>query len=174
MAAYGLEDELLDPMIDRVFHIAMTAGLLPEPPQELQEQESELKVEYISILAQAQKAVAINSMERTATFLGGLSQIQAASGEPPGVLDKFNFDEAISEFGDSIGISPRLLRDDKEVEAMRDAKAKQAEQMAQMAQAQQAAEMAKTAGSVKTDERNMAADVMGQVMGTDNAPDVGQ
>jgi len=57
-----LEDELLDPMIDRVFQVAMTSGLIPPPPQELSD--TELKVEYVSILAQAQKAVAINSMEQ--------------------------------------------------------------------------------------------------------------
>lgn len=167
-----LEDELLDPMIDRVFNIALAADLIPPPPDELQD--TELKVEYVSILAQAQKAVAINSMERTATFLGGLAQIQAGSGKAPAVLDKFNFDEAISEFGDSIGLSPRLLRDVKEVEEMRAAQAEQEAQMQQMAQAQQAMEMAKAAGSVKTDERNMASDAVSQMLGTQGAPNVGQ
>lgn len=167
-----LEDELLDPVIDRVFQIALRAGLVPPPPPELDDQD--LKVEYISILAQAQKAIAINSLERTATYLGGLAQIQAASGEAPGVLDKFNFDEAIEEYTDSIGTTPKLIREDDEVEEIRKGRAEAAEQQKQMAMMAESAKAAAAAGSIKTDERNVVADAVQQVTGVGNQPGVGQ
>ena len=44
-------DELLNPLIDRAYHLMEQAGLIPEPPEELDG--VALKVEYISIMAQA-------------------------------------------------------------------------------------------------------------------------
>ena len=167
-----LEDELLDPLIDRVFQVAMQAGLIPDPPKELQDM-GELKVEYVSILAQAQKAVAINSLERTATYLGGLVQVQSASGSAPDVLDTFNFDAAMEEFGSSIGISPKLLRDAKEVEGIRADRAKQQEQAQQMAQMQEMASMAKDVGGISTKD-TAAGSVIEQVTGAGGTPNVGQ
>ncbi|PWG73491.1 phage head-tail adapter protein, partial [Enterococcus hirae] len=48
-----VQNELLDPMIDRVFSIALRGNALPPPPEELEG--VDLRVEYISILAQAQR-----------------------------------------------------------------------------------------------------------------------
>jgi hypothetical protein len=158
-----LEDELLDPLIDRVFQVALDAELIPPPPEELSE--TELKVEYISILAQAQKAVAINAMERTSTFLGGLVQVQAAGGSAPSILDKFDFDAALEEYGSSIGISPLILRDQKEVEEKRAADAEQAQQAQQMAMMEQMAGMAKDVGGIKTGDETLAGNVIEQVTG---------
>lgn len=154
-----LEDELLDPMIDRIFQIALRNDLIPQPPDEMNE--TDVKVEYISILAQAQKAVAINSLERTTAFFGSLVQVQAAGGVTPDVLDKFNADEALDEYADAIGISPRVIRDQGEVDNIRAARAKKQQQAEQMAMAQQAVEMAAAAGTVKTNEPNLAADAAG-------------
>ena len=56
-----LNDELLDPAIDRIFNIMMRRGMLPPPPDELQGQP--LRVEYTSVMAQAQKSVGIGSIE---------------------------------------------------------------------------------------------------------------
>lgn len=172
-----LEDELLDPMIDRVFQIAMKAGMLPPPPPELQDA-GELKVEYISILAQAQKAVAINSLERATAYVGSLAQIQAASGQPPAILDKWNSDQALNEYADAIGLSPKVINDQEEVEAQRQAAAEQAAQQQRMAMAEQAANMAAQAGQVKTDERNLVTDgasAMGLTTGAGaDTPQVGQ
>ena len=53
-----LNDELLDPLIDRTFAIMLRVGLIPPPPQQLQGQS--IKVEYTSILAQAQKLLGIS------------------------------------------------------------------------------------------------------------------
>ena len=167
-----LEDELLDPLIDRVFNIALANEIIPPPPQEMQD--GEIKVEYISILAQAQKAVAINSLERTAQFVGGLANIQAAGGGPAQVVDKVDFDRMVEDYGQSIGISPLILRDQKDVDAGREEQAKKAEQAQQMAMAEQASKMAKNVGSIPTDEGSIGGNIMDQVTGAGGTPNVGQ
>src|SRR5690606_36004887 len=68
-----VNDEVLDPLIDRTFAIMNRRGLLPPPPAELQGEQ--LKVEYISILHQAQKLVGTVGMERFMSVVGAAGQI---------------------------------------------------------------------------------------------------
>lgn len=138
-----LHDELLDPLIDRTFAIMQDKGLLPPPPEELSG--ADLRIEYISVLAQAQKAVATSGVERFAGFVGNLAAVK------PDVLDKFDTDQAVDEYADALGVSPRIVRSDDDVAKVRGARAQQ-EQQAQAAQmAQMAAQGAETLS--KTDVR---------------------
>lgn len=126
-----LNDELLDPLVDRTFNIMLRRGLLPPPPDELEG--VDLKVEYISILAQAQKMVATDGLERLTNFTAQIAQAQ------PDVLDKIDFDQAIDEYGAALGVPARVVRSDDEVAELRQARQKQ----------QQAAQMAQAAGPLK-------------------------
>jgi hypothetical protein len=149
-----LEDELLDPLIDRVFAIALRAGHIPPPPQELQGQE--LRVEYISILAQAQKLLGTASVERLAGFVGNLAAVN------PGVLDKVNMDAMVSEYSEMLGTNPNLLHPDEQVQQARQARAQQ--QQALMAQ-QQMAGMVQ--GAKTLSETDMEGDTaLNRLMGT--------
>lgn len=134
-----LQSELLGPAIDRTFAIMMRNGVLPEPPQELQGMD--LQVDYISILAQAQKGVATASLERLSAFVGNLAAVNLA------VLDKFDFDQAVDEMGDMLGVPAKVVRPDDEVDAIRQERQQQ-EQMAQ--QAAMAKPMADGAAAAKT------------------------
>ncbi len=152
-----LEDELLDPLVDRTFAIAERTGLLPAPPPELEE--VDLRVEYISILAQAQKAVALNALERTVAFVGGLAQMS------PDALDNINVDETISEYGEAAGVAPATLRSPEERDQVR---AHRAEQQKQLQQQEQMSAMADAAGklaNVETDKRNLASDAINVARG---------
>lgn len=122
-----LSDELLDPLIDRVFRLMLEAGEIPPWPEELEA--SPLKIEYISILAQAQKAVARSSIESVAGFAASLAQLN------PEVLDKLDTDQAIDEYSEMLGAPPTIVRSDEAVAAIRRNRAQQAQaaQMAQMA-----------------------------------------
>ncbi len=133
-----LNDELLDPLIERTFNIMDRRGLLPEPPQELDG--VDLKVEYISILAQAQKMVATGGIDRLAGFVTSIGQVQ------PDVLDKMDFDQAVDEYGSALGVPTRIIRSDDDVARMRENRAKiqQAQMMAQAAKP-----MADAAGAAK-------------------------
>lgn len=131
-------DELFDPLMDQVFAIMLEQStprwmgilpgepLLPPPPEELQN--VPLTIEYVSILAQAQKAVAVGSIERALQFTGLLvrSGVQDA-------FDKINTDEAQIAYYEAIGAPPTMLRAPDEVEAIRQSRA-QAQQQQQLAE----------------------------------------
>jgi len=137
----SVNNEMLDPTIDRVFAMAQRAGILPPPPQELDN--VDLKVEYVSILAQAQRAISTASMESTAAFAMQLAQID------PTAFDKIDSDQMIDEHAKAKGAPPSTIRSDDDVLAIREARAEQ--EAMQMAQAE-AAEMAATAETLsKTD-----------------------
>ena len=122
--------EVLDKAIDRVFSIMLRRGMFPEPPDELAG--INLRVEYISVLAQAQKMVALSGMERFVQFVGAVSTLKNNA------IDKFDADQAIDEYADALGVAPTLVVPDDRVAEDR---ADQAEQQ-QMAQAAMAADPA--------------------------------
>ncbi|WP_409287519.1 portal protein [Pseudomonas guariconensis] len=92
---------------------------LPEPPEELSE--SEIEADYISILAQAQKAQAVQGLERFASTIGNLA------GAFPEVKDKFNADQWVDEYAEAAGVVPTVVRGDDEVDAIRQQRAQQAQ-----------------------------------------------
>lgn len=118
-----LQDELLDPLIDRAFSILLRSGGLPPPPEELQGQD--LRVEYISILAQAQKLVGTSAIDRLA------DRTLAIAAARPDVLDKVNWDEVVDAYGDALGVPPDLFHPDEAVQRIRQERA--AQQQAQRA-----------------------------------------
>jgi hypothetical protein len=152
-----LHNELLKPLIDNTFTKMIQAGAVPPPPEELQG--VELNVEFVSMLAQAQRAVATNSIDRFVMNLGTLAQFK------PEVLDKFNADEWADKYSDMLGVDPELIVSREEVAFIRQSRAEQAQKEEAMAQAQVEADAAAKLGTVKTGERNMAADMMGQFSG---------
>jgi hypothetical protein len=117
-----LHNELLSPMIDMAFDYCVEAGILPEIPPELEG--VDLNIEFVSTLAQAQRAVSAQGMDR---LLGTISTI---AGMKPDILDKIDFDQAVDDYGDMYGVNPEIIVPDDVVAERRAAAAK-------MAQAQQ-------------------------------------
>ena len=149
-----LQNELLSPMIDTAFNYADKAGLLPPPPKELEG--IDLKVEFISVLAQAQRAVAAQGVDRLLGTVGNLAQFK------PEVLDKIDFDQVVDDYGDMYGVNPKIIIPDNVVAEIRAQRA-QAAQAAQTAAAMpQLVESAKTAGDVNVQG---VQDVMQNLMG---------
>ena len=158
-----VEDEGLDIVIDRTFNIALRNGLIPPAPEELQGQN--LKVEYISILAQAQKAVATSGIERFAGYVESVAGIQLASGQEPSALDKFDVDQSIDEYGESLGVSPKIIRSDDVVDDMRGARQRQA-QAKQMADSiAQTAAVGKDLSQTDTEGKNALTDIINNQAG---------
>lgn len=115
-----LNQDLLDPLIDITFQMMDRQGLIPPAPEELQG--VNLKIEYISMMAQAQKMVGISGIERFAQFA-----TQVASAKPE-AADKVNTDVLIDRYGDMTSVPPGIVRTDEQVAAIRDARAKQIQQ----------------------------------------------
>ncbi len=110
-------DGLFDPLTDIQFFLMQQAGMIPEPPEELADQD--LKIEYESIMAKAQKLVGVAGTER---FIGFLGNVAAAK---PEVLDRINEDELVDEYGDSMGVSTKIIRPLEEAEQIRQQRAMQ-------------------------------------------------
>jgi len=148
-----LNVELLNPLLDDVFDFALEADLLPEPPEVLQG--NELQVEYISLLAQAQQAVAASGIERAMGFAGNLVAVF------PDIVDNINADEAYRQYADTLGVSPDITRDSEQVAAMRQARQEQQAQMQTMEQASQLAQGAKVLSETDTQNPNALTDLLG-------------
>lgn len=150
-----LNQDCLDPLIDRTFNIMARRGLLPEPPEEIQG--VPLKVEYISIMAQAQKALGLGALR---DFTGYVMELGKATGDPS-IWDKVDRDELIDQYGDATGVTPRVIVDDEQVAQVRAARAQAARQQQQLAAAEQAAATAQTLSQTDTDRKNALTDLLG-------------
>lgn len=148
-----LNDEFLDPSIDRIFNIMARKNMLPPPPQELAGMP--LRVEYISVMAQAQKAVGIGSIERFVGFVGGLAQAK------PEAFDKLNIDQAIDDYGNMVGVPATLIASSDQVAEVRAERAKQQQQQQAMAQSMAAVQGAKTLSETQTDQPSALSAVAG-------------
>jgi hypothetical protein len=133
-----LHDELLTPIIDRTFDIMWRRGMIPQPPEELQG--ADVRPEYISILAAAQRAVAVGGIERMTVYASTLAQLDAQA------LDKIDLDQAIDEYSAAIGAPPTMIRSDEAVAELRASRAEQ-QQAAQLAE--QASAMQSMASAAK-------------------------
>lgn len=147
-----LHSEMLDPLIEGTFEHMLAAGIVPPPPPELQGMD--LNVEFVSMLAQAQRAIATNSVDR---FVGNLGQVATFK---PDVLDKFDGDVWVDKYSDMLGVDPELIVANDKVALVRNARAKQQAQAARVAQAEQAASAAQKLGTVATPSGNAASDVI--------------
>ena len=149
-----LHNELLDPLVDITFSRMLESGLVPPAPEELQGME--LNVEFVSMLAQAQRAIGTNSIDRYTNTMGAIAQMK------PDVLDKFDSDAWADNYADMLGIDPELIVADKEVAIIRQQRA-QAQQQAAQAEAQQrAAENVAKLGNTNPDN---VMDMMNQFSG---------
>lgn len=149
-----VHDEMLTPAVERVFNIMMRAGLLPPAPPELQG--VEIQIEYISMLAQAQKAVATAGVEKLVGFAGNLAAVN------PNVLDKVDFDAAIDEYGTMLGVSPKIIIPQEKVDAARQERARQAQAQRAMEQGMAAVQGAKVLSETPVGRGGTALD---QIMG---------
>lgn len=147
-----VHNELLDPLVTITFEELLETGVLPPPPQELQG--VQLNIEFISMLAQAQRAITTNSSDR---FVMGL--LTVAKGKPS-VMNKLNEKAWADDYGDSLGVNPKLINDDKTVAAIEEAQAKQAQQAQQAAMAESASKTAKNMAQSPTGgDQNALTDV---------------
>lgn len=156
-----LHNELLKPLVDMTFQKAIAArlpngeSLLPPPPQELEGEE--LKIEFISMIAQAQRAINTNTIDRFTMSLGSIAMIK------PGVLDKFDENKWADIYADSLGIDPELIVPNEEVALVQAQRNKDMQAMQQSATMNQTADTAAKLASADTGGKNALSDLTGQL-----------
>ncbi|PSD33810.1 hypothetical protein C7E17_00290 [Stenotrophomonas maltophilia] len=126
---------------------------MPDPPQVLAD--LPLKIEYTSILAQAAKAAAVGSIERTVQFVAGVAQ---ATGDPS-VMDKLDADQVVDEYTTAVGGPASIIRSDDAVASIRADRAQQQRQQQLAAAAQplkDATQALKTASDTVPEEGSAA------------------
>ena len=153
----GLEDDLLDPLVSRAFGILMRRGYFPPPPQELQGMD--IRVQYISMLAQAQRLLGITAVDRLTSFVVNL----AVNAQRPELLDKLDLDQGVDIYADMLGTPPRLVRTDEAVQAIRDQRAKAQQAAQQQEQMMAAAQGAKTLSEADTGSDNALTRMLGNM-----------
>ena len=150
-----IQDELLDPLVERIFNIMTRRGLIPPPPREIEN--ANIKVEYISVMSKAQKLVGTSALERTLQVIANIAPVK------PDVVDKVNFDAVLEEYGDMVGISPKVIRPQGEVDRTRQQRAQQQQAMVQQQQGAMAAQNAKTLADTTLDQDNALSRLMGGI-----------
>lgn len=147
-----LNDELLDPAVDRVFSILVRSSKLLPPPDQLQG--ADLKIEYVSILQQAQRQAGLSDLQQFMAFLGNVAGIYQAD-----ALDVTTPDQIMDAVADKLVIDRKTLTSADQRQAARQARQQQQQmqQMAALAQpAVQATQAAKNLADMQA-QQQMAA-----------------
>lgn len=131
-----LQDEFLSVIINRVYNILDRSGAFPPIPDELLDiiGEQDIRVDYISPLAQAQKMSGLVNIEQ------GIAQIAQMAQLYPEVLKKLDPLDTIGKYFELLGMPAICQRSDEEIQALIEQEQQaqaQAEQMAMETQAAQ-------------------------------------
>lgn len=131
-----LHDELFIPLIDRTFSLMQRLDMLPPCPPELVGRR--LKVEFVSLLAQAQKLVGSGATDQY------LSLTLRAAAAWPEALDSLDVDNMLDTYARNLGLPVSITRSRQEREQLRQARAEAQQQQSLLKQLEQAAELGKT------------------------------
>ena len=124
-----LQSELLSPLIVRVFNMMLRNGLFTEAPDILSKQE--LKIEFVSPMALAQRSQELQSLMRGLEIFGSMAQALP-------VMDYIDDIGMVKQIIDILGLPAKVIKSDAEVAQIREERA--ANEQAQMEQQQLLAE----------------------------------
>jgi predicted amino acid-binding ACT domain protein len=151
-----MQNEALSPLIQRVFSIMQRKKMFPPLPAKMRG--IPLQIEYISMLAQAQKAAATAGIERVLGMAGNIV------GVSPEVMDNIDIDETLREYGDMLNVPHKIFKDKAAVAAIRAQRAQQNAAQQQLAMASHAAQVlpqaAQTLSQTQTGAGQSALDMM--------------
>ncbi len=153
-----LHCELFIPLIERTFQLMLRHDMVPPMPQAFCGQR--VKVEFVSLLAQAQKMVSTASVDRLVAFVQSLAPMR------PEVTDILDMDKAVEEYADYLGVAPAVLHAKEEREALRKQrqeaeaalqvqKATQEEQKRQLESLQGIAKVAQDLSKISLEDKNL-------------------
>jgi hypothetical protein len=130
----------LEPVITRTFSILAKGGHIPPTPEAVRDKD--FNIEYISVLARAQKLAESKGLDRF------LERVGAVAGVVPAAIDKVDTDKVVDEIAKIEGVTPVIVRDEKGVKAIRAARAAEQQQAAQLENLQAAANVVKTGSDI--------------------------
>jgi len=129
-----LHNELLEPLVNLTFNYLLEAGELPPIPEELVG--NTVEIEFVSMLAQTQRAVGAKSIDRFMATAGAAAQMK------PEILDRLNSDEFVEDLAERLGVPQRMLISREEADELREARNQMQAAQAQTEMGQQQAGIA--------------------------------
>ena len=155
--------EALAPVVRIVFDIMQAGGLfggdMPPLPKALHGKQ--IVPAFISVLAQAQKAVGTSSLEQLLKLVASMAPIW------PDAVMKVDTDAVIDEYASDLEVNPKLIRGQQVVNALRQQKAQQDQQQALLKATPALAQGARVLGGMAP---GGAAQVLGSQGGTAAIP----
>ena len=145
----GLNNEFLKPVVLATFHKALRNGWMPLPPIALRNAATQIDVDFVGPLAQAQQRY-----HQAHNVNSGLAVIGAMAQIDPMVVDMISFDDLAKSVAKAEGFPEKAIREEVEVRKIRAERVKQQqamqqmEQLVQMGQASQGLNQAPQKGSV--------------------------
>lgn len=132
---YGrFQAEYLLSVLDRCFGLALRAGALGQPPQELQGRN--LSFKFVSPMARSQQMEEVYATEQYIQSVGAIAAIDKT------VLDNINFDAAAQIIGNRRGVPADIIRTADEVAEVRQIRQQQEQAQAEQQQQKAMQEMA--------------------------------
>ena len=131
-----LEPEYLDRLIERCISILLEEGHIPPPPEDLQN----VKIEYRSPLAKAQKMQSLDGVQQFLQLAMGMAQID------PAIPQYINTDYILQYMSIATDIPTGVLKSPQDIEQIKQSMAQQQQQLQGM---EQATNIAKNAGSAE-------------------------
>ncbi len=147
-----LNQGVLEPLIKIAWLIGQRQKLFPPPPPDLDG--AQPSVEFVSIMAQAQKALGIAILDK---FTAYVIQISASD---PTAIDNVDIDKLIDEYANRTGTPPTLLRKPDVVQAIRQNRAQAQQQQQVSEKLAQASQTAKNLGQAPTEGGNALSDLI--------------
>ena len=142
-----LQEEYLTPILERTYNILERGGLFPPIPPDVAMlvADQDVKIEYISPLAQAQKMSGLVNIEQAIAFVAQMAQIW------PDAVKTIDPLGTVSRYMDMLGAPAKMRRPAEEVEQMI---ANEQKAMQQAQQEQQAMQMAQTLPDITQAAKN--------------------
>lgn len=122
-ALHRLDYEMHTPTLEIVYHDMLERGMIPQPPPEIEDMD--VKIEYTSILAQAQQAVGITKVERV------IGIAERMVGYIPSVADIIDADQIMREVSEMEGAPAKILLTKVDLQKKREMIAQQQQQAQQ-------------------------------------------
>lgn len=139
-----LHSEGFIPLIDRTFHLMIEQDMIPPWPEELAGMP--LKVEFMSLLAQAQKMVATSTVDQFMGFVGTYGQAF------PELMDVPDADNVADHYADFLGLDIKMIRPKEDRDERRNQRAAQQQQIESAQMAAHQAQTVKTMAETPTED----------------------
>lgn len=150
-----INTDLLGPLVARGYMIALRAGKIPRPPKALQGKD--VQVEFVSVLALAQKMTEVSSITQLTGVIGPIAQETA----DPTWWDKIDKFELIDRLGNDMGVPEGIVIPTAAAKKIGDARQAAAAKQQQLEQQNQQADTAQKLANAPTDSKNALTDALG-------------